>query len=221
MTDTSPNGRTDGTTGRRSLLAGVGAVGASLLAGCSSLGGGPSGDSSTTTEAGDGSGGTGGSDGSGGSGGSEDGNGGSGGGDGSGTSETTTEVTPDPDAEAHVVGVNGLENDGRSYTFPVILQVSEGGRSTRVDYWTVETLGGEQLGKFQVGKDVAGPRFQSTGTVDLPEGVSRVVLRAHHVKNGFGGSALLVKLGDDVQFDLVQQGDEKQSFSDYTFESEN
>jgi hypothetical protein len=210
MTDTSPNGRVDRTTGRRSLLAGVGAVGASLLAGCSGLGGGPSGDSSTT--AGDG-GSTGGSDGSGGS------QGGSGSGDG-GTSETTTKVTPDPDAEAHVVGVNGLENDGRSYTFPVIIEVSEGGRSTRVDYWTIETLGGEQLGKFQVKKDVDGPRFQTTGTVDLPDGVSSVVLRAHHVKNGFGGSALLVKLGDDVKFDLVQQGAEKQSFSDYTFESE-
>lgn len=195
MSDRPPQRRPEPVADRRSVLAGVGAVGASLLAGCNALSGGPLGNGSatnTTDTATDGT-----------------------------TRQAPTETTetttpPEQGFEADVVGTE-ISHDGRSFTFEPFIEVNEDERSTRVRRWVVETLGGEELGSFPVEKDVDGPRFQVSGTVEVPEDVSMVVIRAEHVGNGFGGFALVVQLGDWA-FRRVQQGPDRESFEDFSFD---
>lgn len=195
MSDRPPQRRTETGADRRTVLAGVGAIGASLLAGCNALSSGPlddgSGPNATDTQSGPTDGAT-----------------------DSAPTETTT--FPEQGFEADVVGTE-ISHDDRSFTFKPFIEVNDDERSARVRRWVVETAAGSELGSFPVEKDVEGPRFQVSGTVDVPEDVSMVVVRAEHVGNGFGGFALVVQLGDWA-FRRVQQGPDRQSFEDFSFD---
>lgn len=194
MSDRPPQRRAEPSADRRTVLAGVGAVGATLFAGCNALNSGPLGNSSATNS-------------------SE-----TGGDQQTSDAPATTATTTPPELgfEADVVGIAGVSNEGPAFTFSPVLQVAEGERSSRVRRWLVESLAGDELASFPVEKDVDGPRFQVEGTAEVPDGVSGVVLRGEHVANGFGGYALLIRLGD-YAFERVQQGTDRRSFADFSF----
>jgi len=181
---------------RRSALAGVTGL-LFGLAGCGGAGDGSSGTDGESggdgTDAGDGDGDT--------------GENGSDPQDGSTTSGSGRDLDP---REANVTGVDLSERaDGcRVATTLIHDDESEDGYA---DWWQVETLDGERIGR----RDLAHPHgtrgFTRSTTVSIDAG--HVVVRGHDRTHGYGGQAAFVSVPTgDVEF--VRQGSEPESFAD-------
>ncbi|WP_458209396.1 hypothetical protein [Haladaptatus sp. NG-SE-30] len=138
-------------------------------------------------------------------------------GDGQTTGETeTTETTrmtqtqttaTDLDLrEANVVGVE-FEREGRSYTFDVTLYHDDDGEQGYANWWQVETLDGERLGRRELLHAHGTERFTRSETVEIPKGTRRVVIRGHDETHGYGGQAMVVDL-ESGENRAVQQGSE-------------
>ena len=129
--------------------------------------------------------------------------------------ETTAEtVESDLDLrEANVVGVE-FEQSGGSSRFSVTLYHDDDGESGYADWWQVETLDGEQLGRRTLLHAHSTAPFTRSETVSIPDGVRYVVVRGHDQTHGYGGQAMVVELGTGAT-EAVRQGPEPQDFSDY------
>lgn len=190
---------------RRRLLAAGGGAAAVLLAGCSSVvperlvegdsGGGSDGGASDGT----------------------DGQGGNSTGAPTDTETATASETatgtgtpsPTPTPETDVVSLV-TRADGDQRKFIVKLRPPE---SSAADWWQLETLDGERIHR----ESFAEPRpEQSTSAATLSQSASAVVVRGHDAAFGYGGQAMLADL-ESGDLTAVQQGEEPDDFSDFTF----
>jgi hypothetical protein len=114
--------------------------------------------------------------------------------------------------EANVVGVE-VERSGSEYTFDVTLHHDDESESGYANWWQVETTGGERLGRRELLHAHGSERFTRSDTIDVPEDVSRVVVRGHDEVHGYGGRVIVVTLASG-ETRAVSQGSEPQAFGD-------
>ena len=128
---------------------------------------------------------------------------------GSATTGTTTGGRLDL-REANVVGVD-VESTDEGYRFDVTLYHDDDGEDGYANWWQVETLGGERLGRRELAHPHGTERFTRSATIEIPDGTSRVVVRGHDRTHGYGGQAMLVTLETGAT-ETVGQGPETRSF---------
>ena len=115
--------------------------------------------------------------------------------------------------EANVVGVE-FDSTERSYRFRVTLYHDDDGEDGYADWWQVETLDGEQLGRRTLLHAHSTAPFTRSETITVPEGTAYVVVRGHDQTHGYGGQAMIVAI-DTGETETVQQGPEPRDFSGY------
>jgi hypothetical protein len=113
--------------------------------------------------------------------------------------------------EANVVDVD-FEAEGGSYRFDVALHHDDGGEDGYANWWQVETLDGERLGRRDLLHPHSQQPFTRSETISVPDDTTCVVVRGHDETHDYGGQALLVDLasGDTRS---VRQGGESRSFT--------
>ncbi|WP_248518080.1 hypothetical protein [Salinarchaeum laminariae] len=184
---------------RRAVLASGAAVTAGL-AGCLCDGSSDGGSDDEATENG--------SDGSGTSDGNE--NNPTGGSDSDGTEDADLDLQ-----EANVTAV-AVETEGEgSYRFDVTLYHDDDGEDGYANWWQVETLDGEQLGRRELLHAHGTEEFTRSATVGIPEAAGCVVVRGHDQTHGYGGQAMLVSVASGAT-EPRRQGSEPDEFVDAT-----
>ena len=157
----------------------------------------------------------GGSDGGGGSGGDDTTDAGSAGTGSAVDDPAATDTTPssgDPDLdlrEANVVGV-AVEADGGAHDFAVTLHHDDDGEEGYADWWQVERLGGERLGRRELLHAHSTDPFTRSEAVEIPDGVDCVVVRGHDRTHGYGGRLAVVDPASGATR-WIDQGSEPQS----------
>ena len=97
--------------------------------------------------------------------------------------------------EANVISVSIKNLGNGTYRFNVKLQHDDEGESPNfADYWQVEDLNGQVLGKRILAHSHSNVPFTRTETISIPEGVTQVVVRGHDMNHGFGGQAMSINL---------------------------
>jgi hypothetical protein len=127
------------------------------------------------------------------------------------TETTENENEDDLDLrEANVVDVSIDRQDGR-VRFDVTLYHDDDGEDEYANWWQVETLDGERLGRRELLHAHSTAPFTRSETIEIPGGTSCVVVRGHDQIHEYGGQAALVNL-ESGKTAFVQQGSEKRSF---------
>jgi hypothetical protein len=87
---------------------------------------------------------------------------------------------------------------GNAWTFSVTVQHADEGWEHYADRWEVLTPEGKLLATRILAHPHVGeqPFTRSLSGIEIPEGVSEVVVRARDSVHGYGGSELQVQLGD-------------------------
>jgi hypothetical protein len=132
---------------------------------------------------------------------------------GTSASQTTTQSALDL-REANVVAVAFEKTGETTYRFDVTLLHDDAGEAGYANWWQVETLGGEQLGRRELLHAHGTQEFTRSATIDIPAGVARVVVRGHDQTHGYGGQAIVVTL-ETGEVAAVRQGTERQPFDEY------
>ncbi|PSP77850.1 hypothetical protein BRC81_09225 [Halobacteriales archaeon QS_1_68_20] len=135
------------------------------------------------------------------------------------TETPPSEETPSEDLdlrEANVtqVEVAEAESDGE-YQFRVTLYHDDDGEDGYADWWQVETLDGERLGRRELTHPHGTGEYAHAELVSVPEDVTCVVVRGHDQTHSYGGQAMLVTV-DSGATRAVDQGSEPASFADAT-----
>jgi len=130
-----------------------------------------------------------------------------------GTGPAGTASTGEPDLrEANVTAVEFERSDG-SYRFSVTLYHDDDGEEGYADWWQVESLDGEQLGRRDLAHPHSTSPFTRSETVEVPDRVGCVVVRGHDQTHEYGGRAMLVTLESGASR-AVEQGPDPDSFSE-------
>lgn len=95
--------------------------------------------------------------------------------------------------EANVVDVEFEPRDG-AFRFSVTLHHDDDGEDGFANWWQVETLGGDRLGRRELLHAHDSEPFTRSETITVPEGVACVVVRGHDQTHGYGGQAMVVDL---------------------------
>jgi len=111
--------------------------------------------------------------------------------------------------EANVVGV-AVERGDDAYDFDVTLHHDDDGEDGYANWWQVERLDGERLGRRELLHAHSQQPFTRSETVDIPDGVGCVVVRGHDRTHGYGGRLAVVDLASGA-IRAVDQGAESQS----------
>ncbi|WP_318569324.1 hypothetical protein [Salinigranum marinum] len=128
--------------------------------------------------------------------------------------ERTTAADGDLDLrEANVVGIE-FDSVGGGYRFDVTLYHDDDGESGYADWWQVETLDGDRLGRRELLHAHSTAPFTRSETVSIPDGTTHVVVRGHDQTHGYGGQAMVVGV-DSGEAQRVRQGPEPRSFSSF------
>ncbi|WP_135303056.1 hypothetical protein [Haloarcula amylovorans] len=127
---------------------------------------------------------------------------------------TSAQPTPELDLrEANVVGVELAETGGSEYRFDVTLYHDDDGEDGYANWWQVETLAGEQLGRRELLHEHSTDPFTRSETIAVPGDVDCVVVRGHDQTHGYGGQAMLVAVPGGATR-AVQQGPDPTQFDD-------
>jgi len=111
--------------------------------------------------------------------------------------------------EANVTGV-AVEESGGEHRFDVTLIHDDEGEDGFANWWQVERLDGEQLGRRDLAHAHGTREFTRSDTFELPD-VDCVVVRGHDQTHGYGGQAMLVTVATGATR-AVRQGTDRQSF---------
>jgi len=114
--------------------------------------------------------------------------------------------------EANVVDVV-VESGPDGHRFDVTLYHDDDGEAGYANWWQVETLDGDRLGRRDLAHAHGTRRFTRSATVSVPEGATCVVVRGHDRTHGYGGRAALVNVETGAT-DPVSQGSERGSMAD-------
>jgi hypothetical protein len=129
-----------------------------------------------------------------------------------GTTESPTTTTTDLDLrEANVVGVEITDEGGGDYRFDVTLYHDDDGEDGYANWWQVERLDGTRLGRRELLHAHSEQPFTRSETVEIPDGVSCVVVRGHDQTHGYGGVAAVMDLADST-VRRIDQGSDPRSF---------
>lgn len=109
-----------------------------------------------------------------------------------------------------MVGVEWSGDPGGDVRFSVTLYHDDDGEDGYTNWWQVETLDGEQLGRRKLYAHSTAP-FTRSETIPIPDGVACVVVRGHDRTHGCGGQAMLVNVDSGAK-NGVDQGPERQDF---------
>jgi hypothetical protein len=114
--------------------------------------------------------------------------------------------------EANVVAVafEG-QGDGR-YRFDVTLHHDDEGEHGYANWWQVETMLGEQIGRRDLAHPHAEQPFTRSATLDVAAETTCIVVRGHDETHGYGGRAMIVNLELDTRR-AVDQGPDRQRFA--------
>jgi len=133
------------------------------------------------------------------------------GGGGATTTEATEDENDDLDLrEANVVDVSIDRQNGRA-RIDVTLFHDDDGEEKYANWWQVETLDGDQLGRRELLHAHSTAPFTRSETIEVPDDVTCVVIRGHDQIHGYGGQAAIVNLESETTI-LVRQGTEPGSF---------
>ena len=133
------------------------------------------------------------------------------------TSATGTETAGETAAdeldlrEANVVAAELERRDG-DYRFDVTLIHDDDGEDGYANWWQVETLDGERLGRRELAHPHGTREFTRSATVAVPDGTTCVVVRGHDETHGYGGRAMLVNVETGATRG-VRQGRERASMA--------
>jgi hypothetical protein len=146
--------------------------------------------------------------------------------DGTGTPDNDGTGTPDNDGtagqpaaastdgldlgEANVTGVE-VESRDDDHRFSVTLIHDDEGEDGYANWWQVETLDGQRLGRRDLSHPHGTREFTRSETVAIPDGVDCVVVRGHDRTHVYGGQAALVAVESGTAR-LVRQGSDSASF---------
>jgi hypothetical protein len=114
--------------------------------------------------------------------------------------------------EANVTGVGIERGDGRTFDVSVTLYHDDDGEEEYANWWQVETLDGERLGRRDLTHPHGTREFTRSAGVGIPEGVSCVVVRGHDETHAYGGQAMLVGV-DSGETKTMRQGSDPVGFS--------
>jgi hypothetical protein len=114
--------------------------------------------------------------------------------------------------EANVVGV-AVDRRDDGVRFDVTLHHDDGGEDGYANWWQVETLDGERLGRRDLLHAHGTREFTRSATVRIPEGTDCVVVRGHDETHGYGGRAMLVNVRTGAT-EPVRQGSDRRSVTD-------
>lgn len=96
---------------------------------------------------------------------------------------------------ANVTRVEFTRLDEGSYRFDVTLYHDDDGEAPNfADAWQVLDLDGNLLGIRELLHSHGTQPFTRSATIEVPEGVSLVLVRGHDMVHGFGGQGMLVDL---------------------------
>ncbi|MFC4246344.1 hypothetical protein ACFOZ7_04965 [Natribaculum luteum] len=112
--------------------------------------------------------------------------------------------------EANVTAVAVEQNDD-GYRFDVTLYHDDDGEDGYANWWQVETLEGDRLGRRDLAHAHGTQEFTRSATVSVPSDATCVVVRGHDQTHAYGGQAMLVTLETGATR-AVRQGSENQSF---------
>jgi len=112
--------------------------------------------------------------------------------------------------EANVTAVGVEPASGGAYRFSVTLYHDDDGEDGYANWWQVESLGGERLGRRELLHPHSTEPFTRSETVEVPDGPDCVVVRGHDQTHGYGGRAMLVNPGTGATRAL-DQGPERRS----------
>ena len=129
----------------------------------------------------------------------------------SGGGDADSSGTDDLDLrEANVVDVSFVGENG-TYTFDVTLHHDDDGEGGYADWWQVERLDGTRLGRRELLHAHSQQPFTRSGTIEIPDDTTCVVVRGHDQTHEYGGLAILVDITSGETW-LIDQGTERQSF---------
>jgi len=112
--------------------------------------------------------------------------------------------------EANVTEVTVEATDEGDYRFGVTLYHDDDGEDGYANWWQVETLNGERLGRRDLRHAHSTQPFTRSDTISVPDGVSCVVVRGHDQLHGYGGQALAVALPAG-ETSAVRQGSDRRA----------
>ncbi|MDS0258886.1 hypothetical protein NDI56_05710 [Haloarcula sp. S1CR25-12] len=112
--------------------------------------------------------------------------------------------------EANVTAVTVEDAGEREYRFDVTLYHDDDGEDGYANWWQVETLSGEPLGRRDLSHPHSTEPVTRSTTAGVPGGVSCVVVRGHDQTHGYGGQAMAVALGDGAT-EPLQQGPDRRA----------
>jgi len=115
--------------------------------------------------------------------------------------------------EANVTGVEVEDQGGGEYEFSVTLYHDDEGEEGYANWWAVETLDGEELGRRELLHEHGTFEFTRSKTLSIPEAVDCVVVRGHDQMHDYGGQAAIASVpSGETRF--VDQGSKPKSFED-------
>ena len=128
------------------------------------------------------------------------------------TSTTTGETGTAADEldlrEANVVAV-AVEPAAGGHRFDVTLHHDDDGEEGYANWWQVETLDGERLGRRDLAHPHGTREFTRSATVSVPDGTTCVVVRGHDRTHGYGGRVIIVNVATGATT-AVRQGPERE-----------
>lgn len=132
------------------------------------------------------------------------------------TTPTTTPGSPTDDPldlrEANVMAVDWDGEAGGDVEFSVTLYHDDEGEDGYANWWQVETLDGEQLGRRDLLHAHGTREFTRSGSYAVPAEVDCVVVRGHDQTHGYGGRIVVATLAEGVTRG-IQQGPDPRSVS--------
>ena len=113
--------------------------------------------------------------------------------------------------EANVIEVQAQQiADG--WRFDVTLYHDDDGEEGYANWWQVEQLDGTRLGRRELAHAHGTREFTRSASIQIPAGVTCVVVRGHDQTHGYGGRVILLEL-DRGSKRAINQGSAPRSFS--------
>lgn len=101
--------------------------------------------------------------------------------------------------EADVLGVKITRQENGTYSFSVTVRHDDEGWDHYADRWEITELKGNTLGTRVLLHPHVGeqPFTRGLSGVEIPEGSSKVLVRAHDLVHGYGGEEVVMELPPD------------------------
>ncbi|MFB6159774.1 MAG: hypothetical protein ABEJ61_01200 [Haloferacaceae archaeon] len=112
--------------------------------------------------------------------------------------------------EANVTGVEATVS-GDQVRFDVTLYHDDDGEPGYANWWQVETLDGERVGRRELLHAHGTREFTRSASFAVPDGADCVVVRGHDETHGYGGQVALLRL-DTATVSLRRQGSDRRTF---------